>query len=178
MKIRAQNGKKKSLRKRKEFLFLSTLLNVVSLFYMWTKLNVDNFWHLLYNFQFPRNCDKYSIHLLTHYSSTCVSRPNNCLCRFGMFLILNSAPKSTNTNLDSLWFWIRKSDQWCYVPDVLIKCLVWRERPRCWNDWFLQIGNTNTNQITPDIWSPWHVFSCPEQLNRWPCHWLTDSLTD
>ena len=23
-----------------------------------------------------------------------------------------------------------------------------------------------------------HVFSCPEQLNRWPCHWLTDSLTD
>ena len=21
-------------------------------------------------------------------------------------------------------------------------------------------------------------FSCPEQLNRWPCHWLTDSLTE
>ena len=21
------------------------------------------------------------------------------------------------------------------------------------------------------------VFSCPQQLNRWPCHWLTDSLT-
>ena len=20
-------------------------------------------------------------------------------------------------------------------------------------------------------------FSCPEQLNRWPCHWLTESLT-
>ena len=121
------------------------MLNDVSLFYMWTKLNVDTFWHL------------YTISN-SHCSSTCVSRPNNCLCRFGMFLILNSAPKSTNTNLDSLWFWMRKSDQWFYVPDVLIKCLVWRERPRCWNDWFLQIGNTNTNQITPDIWSPWHVF--------------------
>ena len=28
----------------------------------------------------------------------------------------------------------------------------------------------------------WHsgqmvLFSCPEQLNRWPCHWLTHSLT-
>ena len=21
------------------------------------------------------------------------------------------------------------------------------------------------------------LFSCPKQLNRWPCHWLTDSLT-
>ena len=21
------------------------------------------------------------------------------------------------------------------------------------------------------------IFSCPQQLNRWPCHWLTDSLT-
>ena len=21
-------------------------------------------------------------------------------------------------------------------------------------------------------------FSCPQQLNRWPCHWLTDSVTD
>ena len=112
----------------------------------------------LYNFQFPRNCDDYSFYLLTHDSSTCVSRPNNCLCRFGMFLILNSAPKSTNNDFHSLWFLMRKSDQWFYVPDLLINCLVWRERPRYWNDWLLQIGNTNTNQITPDIWSPWHVF--------------------
>ena len=22
------------------------------------------------------------------------------------------------------------------------------------------------------------IFSCPEQLNRWPCHWLTHSLSD
>ena len=21
------------------------------------------------------------------------------------------------------------------------------------------------------------IFSCPEQLNRWPCHWLTDSFS-
>ena len=23
----------------------------------------------------------------------------------------------------------------------------------------------------------YRVFSCPQQLNRWPCHWLTDWLT-
>ena len=23
----------------------------------------------------------------------------------------------------------------------------------------------------------WPIFSCPQQLIRWPCHWLTDSLT-
>ena len=32
------------------------------------------------------------------------------------------------------------------------------------------------------VWSqsgPWNgIFSCPEQLNRWPCHWLTHSLTE
>ena len=26
-----------------------------------------------------------------------------------------------------------------------------------------------------EVWSPF-VFSCPQQLNRWPCHWLTESL--
>ena len=25
---------------------------------------------------------------------------------------------------------------------------------------------------------PCYVFSCPEQLNRWPCHSLTDSVTE
>ena len=26
-------------------------------------------------------------------------------------------------------------------------------------------------------WSWWWFFSCPEQLIRWPCHWLTDWMT-
>ena len=25
------------------------------------------------------------------------------------------------------------------------------------------------------MWALLLIFSCPEQLNRWPCHWLTDS---
>ena len=157
MKIRAQNGKKKSLREKKEFsmtrwfLFLSTLLNVVSLFYV-NQIKRGHLLTPLYNFQFPRNCDNYSFYLLNDCSSACIYRPNNCLCRFGMFLILNSAPKSTNTNFHSLWFRMRKGDQWFYVPDLLINCLVWRERPRYWNDWSSQIGKTN--QIMPDVGSP------------------------
>ena len=36
--------------------------------------------------------------------------------------------------------------------------------------------------LMPSRTDPLHVitmcfFSCPEQLNRWPCHWLTHSLT-
>ena len=153
MKIRAQNGERK--RKRKEqngYCFVKCCFIVLYA----NQIKCGHLLTPLYNFQFPRNCDDYSFYLLTHCSSTCVSRPNNCLCRFGMFLILNSAPKSTNTNFHSLWFRMRKGDQWFYVPDLLINCLVWRERPRYWNDWSSQIGKTN--QIMPDVWSPWHVF--------------------
>ena len=42
-----------------------------------------------------------------------------------------------------------------------------------WQTW--RHGSTLLLQIEQQHSSLSVVFSCPEQLNRWPCHWLTNS---
>ena len=37
---------------------------------------------------------------------------------------------------------------------------------------------THFQYIESYAWLLENIFSCPEQLNRWPCHSLTDSLTN
>ena len=42
-------------------------------------------------------------------------------------------------------------------------------RPGRLSDWQCLLGT-----LLPRAWYLSFVFCCPEQLNRWPCHWLTD----
>ena len=42
---------------------------------------------------------------------------------------------------------------------------------------FLEIVPVNPSQFQTDQFHAYLIFTCPEQLNRWPCHSLTDSVT-
>ena len=44
----------------------------------------------------------------------------------------------------------------------------------CFTLWLLDLQNTCKKYLKVRTHA---IFSCPEQLNRWPCHWLTDWVT-
>ena len=74
---------------------------------------------------------------------------------------------------DLLWGDVRsRRHKLQYWRDFKYRGNTFKRPPRCSEKYF---GSADANSF-PWIEATQVVFSCPEQLNRWPCHWLTHSL--
>ena len=85
------------------------------------------------------------------------------------------------------FFLLRKSNVYLHrmhkTNDVFVKIvhpgklIIWKKTPNYTGIIYLFVLNLNHWRQLTTILKPSILFSCPEQLNRWPCHSLTNSLT-
>ena len=78
---------------------------------------------------------------------------------------------------DSLSHWVTDSQYFYFWHTKSNTRDLWPLKHPIWDHRRHDLTEKNTYQPTDQpTYLP--IFSCPEQLNRWPCHSLTHSLTD
>ena len=77
----------------------------------------------------------------------------------------------------SLWSWSRDRDYWLQVYRHWLLGKTFTKKTPV--SGLTQIPNTKYHNPAPPLnLGKLIFFSCPKQLNRWPCHWLTHSLRE